>query len=401
VKKLFRIPLLFFFLASSMGVLLRYMLVYPVERLTFSYLLHGHSHVMFLGWVFNLLFLGFVIEFIDEERSSVFKKLFWIFQVLVVGMAISFPLQGYGLYSIILSTLHTVIALLYIILFFKYAKKGSGLALWLAKVSLVLFVFSSFGPFYLGYLKASGDQPSDHYQLAIYFYLHFQYNGFFFFGILALFIKIIENSVSPEQLHQLSIGCILFVVAVVPAYILSTLWTKPGLTFNLLGFAAGLLQIAGLVIFCRPLRGIIKTDQLRGMRLKHILSIVFVALVLKFILQVLSAHPGIAIFAYDFRPLVIAYLHLVLVSVVTLFLIFWLIQKNILVTRFAAAGINLLLTGFIGSEFILIMTPWNQHFGFLRHSNSILVLFSILMAIGVGIVGFSSTRQARPFTEVP
>jgi hypothetical protein len=116
VRNLFKIPFLFLFIAAVMGLFLRYMMMAPVPGVTFSYLLHAHSHVMFLGWIFNVLFLVFVTEFTDEKN---FKVIFWILQILVVGMLVSFPLQGYGLFSIVFSTLHIFAGVAFIFFFLK------------------------------------------------------------------------------------------------------------------------------------------------------------------------------------------------------------------------------------------------------------------------------------------
>src|SRR5688572_3400607 len=101
-----------------MGLLLRMQLALPIHGITFSFLLHGHSHVMFLGWVFNVFLIAYVTEFTEGDQKT-FKLIFWILQALVAGMLISFPLQGYGLVSIILSTLHTLLVFVFIAVFFK------------------------------------------------------------------------------------------------------------------------------------------------------------------------------------------------------------------------------------------------------------------------------------------
>jgi hypothetical protein len=116
VKKLFKLPLVFLFIASCIGLFLRYQVISPIDGVVYSYVLHAHSHVMFLGWVFNVLIIAFTTEF-AEVRG--FKILFWFLQFCVLGMLISFPLQGYGVFSITFSTLHTFAALVFIIQFFR------------------------------------------------------------------------------------------------------------------------------------------------------------------------------------------------------------------------------------------------------------------------------------------
>src|SRR5690606_3730360 len=108
MKGYFKIPPLFFFIAAGIGVLLRFHFVMPVDGLQYPFWLHTHSHIMFLGWVTNALFLFFTESFIGNTQKRKYKVVFILIQILLAGMLVSFPLQGYGLIPIVLSTLHTV-----------------------------------------------------------------------------------------------------------------------------------------------------------------------------------------------------------------------------------------------------------------------------------------------------
>ncbi|HEX7762949.1 MAG TPA: hypothetical protein VF433_04980, partial [Cellvibrio sp.] len=104
MQKHFSIPFLFLFIAACIGLLLRWHFIMPLSWLNYPYWLHAHSHIMFLGWVFNVLFLAFVRNY---NLSSRYRKLFVFIQILLAGMLISFPIQGYGVISIIISAIHT------------------------------------------------------------------------------------------------------------------------------------------------------------------------------------------------------------------------------------------------------------------------------------------------------
>ena len=56
--------------------------------------------------------------------------------------------------------------------------------------------------------------------------------------------------------------------------------------------------------------------------LKYILLFVGFALSAKFLLQLGSTIPALSQLGFGFRPIVIAYLHLVLLAVISLFLLF-------------------------------------------------------------------------------
>src|SRR6188768_1335066 len=75
----FRIPFVFFFIAACIGLLLRWHFVSPLDWLQFPYWLHAHSHIMFLGWIFNTLFLAYVSNYSLSKRR--YGTLFIIIQV--------------------------------------------------------------------------------------------------------------------------------------------------------------------------------------------------------------------------------------------------------------------------------------------------------------------------------
>jgi hypothetical protein len=188
MQKYVRLSFLFFFLAASLGLLLRWHFVSPMDWLDFPHWLHAHSHLMFLGWVFNLLCISFIHEYIGVSSQRKFLTLYVVIQFLLVGMAIAFPVQGYGLYSIAFSVFHSVAVFVFIVWFFKDGRGRSfDPAQWFAKRALIFFLIASVGPFSLGPLMANGLAQTKWYYFSIYYYLHFQYNGVFTFGVFSLF----------------------------------------------------------------------------------------------------------------------------------------------------------------------------------------------------------------------
>src|SRR5688572_28410983 len=97
----YRIPLYFLVIGSLLGVFLRWQFIQPTPLINYTFVLHGHSHMMFLGWVFSAIYIGFVAHYIPETDYKFFRILFLILQMLVIAMMVSFPLQGYGFYSVL------------------------------------------------------------------------------------------------------------------------------------------------------------------------------------------------------------------------------------------------------------------------------------------------------------
>lgn len=357
MKSLNRIPLLFLIVASLAGLLLRWHHVEPVKGLTYPYWLHGHSHIMFLGWVFNTLFLAFVNN-LNTANKKRYVIWFGITQFLLIGMMISFPLQGYGAISIALSTLHTlVIGVFCWWIFGDLKKEPESLSNWFAKKSLVFFLLSALGPFTLGPLVANGLGQSQWYFFSVYYYLHFQYNGVFIFGILAIFFKWLEDrNVIVARQKSMRAGEQLF-WATFPGYALSLLWAKPGMVFNLIGFSGAVLQILAAVNLMRAVGPAIKPFwSSLSEYAKPFLFVAGISFAVKVLLQLISAFQPIADLAYEVRPFTIAYLHLVLIGVVSFFLLGWNIEKKITLPQ-SMLGIALTIIGFIVTESLMIAGP--------------------------------------------
>lgn len=365
MQKFVKAPLIFLFVGSVLGAFLRWHLVSPVSHINYMYFLHAHSHIMFLGWISNALFIGFTLNHILESRQRSFRNLFMVLQALIAGMMISFPLQGYGVYSIVFSTLHTLVAILFIVKFFRHTKPVSSVSAWYARVAFIFFIISTAGPFSLGYLMSAGLGQTIWYQFSIYFYLHFQYNGFFLFGVLSLFFDLLEKRHAGFDIAKAKTAGVILAATCVPAYLLSVLWATPGYAYNVMAGAAALAQVLAVTM----LAGIVikHADAMRrsfGGKSIRFMFIVFIAFTMKLLLQVLSAFPSIVQFAYALRPVIIAYLHLVLVGVISLSLLVWLRESRFPGIRFGDNVITLFVFFFLGMELCLVVYPWwGQVFG--------------------------------------
>ena len=339
---------------------------------------------MFLGWIFNVLYLSFVEYHLPQKNQAPYLKFFLVLQTLVMAMMISFPLQGYGLYSIIFSTLHTFAAIGFIILFILRTKGQRSVSLWFARVALVFFFISTAGPFSLGYLMSNGLGQSHWYNFSIYYYLHFQYNGFFLFGIFSLFYQLLERKQITFNFKSALLFGRLMALACVLAYSLSILFAKPGLFFNATGAVAGVLQIIATIVFLRQLVSLRRQIRVHFHPLTYpLLKVVLLAFVVKVLLQLFSADPQIAQLAYALRPVVIAYLHLVLLGIITLFVMLWYVERGFVSESLALKSLSVLLIGFLGSEICLVMIPWWPGFLTTAITPAVAVFgFSVLLLMG-------------------
>jgi multidrug transporter EmrE-like cation transporter len=385
MQKLFRIPFIFLFAAGCVGLLLRWYFISPIPWLNYPNWLHGHSHTMFLGWVFNLVMLAYIYNHALWAIPR-YRILFVIDQCLLVGMFVSFPFQGYGPISIVLSALHTVAAWIFSFWFFKDVRNESpSLAGWYAKISLLLFAMASLGPFALGPLMANGLGHSKWYYFLVYYYLHFQYNGVFIFALLSLWFQTLEK----RNVHvdrRLCYRCgILLLVSLFPTYVLSVLWAKPGVAYNLFGALGAILQLWALVHFCRIVKSV---EVVLKPQVRLLWFFALICFALKCLLQLVSSHPFIAQLALETRPFVIAYLHLVLIGTVTLFLVGWCVEHNIM-APLPAVGLLLLIAGFVGSELMMIAQGISFFYNWINVP-LLIFLFSIPLPISFGVMAFRS-----------
>jgi hypothetical protein len=385
-----------FVVAGCMGAFLRLQLFHPVADINYKYFLHGHSHLAFLGWVFNALFVCLLYAYIPAKVKR-YRVLFWLLQVTVVGMLISFPLQGYAAVSITFSTLHIFLSYGFAYLFLKDVRKESQahekhrLSLSFARWSLFFMVLSSLGPYALGVVMARGLAGTPLYQLSIYFYLHFQYDGWFTFAVFGLFFWWLEK-------HKLAFSHTkgryflwMMVTACMPAYAISTLWTHPPVWVYLVAAFAALLQMIALVIFLRimiPLRKQLKI--VLGKGVLYLVLFAAMAFVLKTFMQFFSTLPAIADLGFTVRNFTIGYLHLIFLGLVTVFLVAYFSRQGFLHlhNQLSKVGIGLLLFGFAGSEIYLFLQPlfFMYGLGAIPAYFPSLLAFSLLMPLGAGLV---------------
>src|SRR6478609_3908513 len=237
-----------FFIASLMGLLLRLMYVAPIEGVNFQFLMHGHSHVAMLGWVYLMLYCLIIHFFVPKEiqQKAVYNRLFWVTQIAVIGMMIDFPAQGYAFASILFSTLHIFCSYYFVHLIWKDAKPSAAPEKRMLRTALFFMVFSTLGVWCLGPAVGLLGKASAFYQIAIQFFLHFQFNGWFLFAVLALFFKQFKISVD-EKKFRLCYN--LFVTATVLTLALPVSWYLSNPIFQWLNAFGVILQLVSMVLF--------------------------------------------------------------------------------------------------------------------------------------------------------
>lgn len=386
-KKIVVICLINFFIAAVMGLALRYAFVGDVG-LNYRFLTHAHSHVAMLGWVYLMLFT-LIVHFFIPDKKPVFNTLFWVTEFAVVGMMLSFPFQGYAAVSISFSTLHIFCSYYFVYLIGKHHKTESVVAQSLLKASLVFMVLSTFGVWCLGSAVSMLGQASAFYQIAIQFFLHFQFNGWFLIAVIAVFFHVfrIEDSKLFRRFF------ILLIVSTVLTLALPIQWFAP---HNLLLYVNGLgtmLQLIMAFFFLKLIQPKFYTVlQSQPKLVVYLYQFSIFCFVLKIGMQTLALFPEFAQIVYTHRNFVVGFIHLLMLGVITGFLFSFILQSTLVKhNKSLYFGVYTFIFGFILTELTLAIQGIMFYFGngLLPNYYVLLFLFSILLPLGIGFLLFN------------
>lgn len=312
------------------GVTMRYKIAFDFPFFDQKNLLHAHSHFAFSGWISQILYAGLMWISFPYLSQLQRKKYHWLMALNLIasfGMLIAFTIQGYKAISISFSTLSIFIAVAFAIVFIKdlkYLPKPHPAKRW-ATMGLLLNVVSAAGPLFLAYMMASKNIDHNYYLGSVYYYLHFQYSGWFFFGSMAIMAKYL-----PANFPSLNKYFNVFAITVIPTFFLSILWVKlPGWVYAVTVLATFLQLITWLILLLQLFR-YFKSVAKSAAWFKWFFYVAALALTLKFTLQAVSVVPSLSQLVFGFRPIVIAYLHLVLLGVYSLFLLGFLFEQKVI-----------------------------------------------------------------------
>jgi len=389
---------------AALGLILRYKIAYSLPFLDQKYILHSHSHFAFSGWITQTLMILMIFYLSKTLGKEINSRYYWLLYANLIssyGMMISFILQGYGLYSISFSTLN--IFAFYAFAFYFWhdlnrIKEKSTTILWF-KAALVFGFISSFGAFNLAYMMANKMSNQNVYLTSIYFFLHFQYNGWFLFAGLGLLNDKLEFITGERK--KLYRAFQLFCIACIPAYFLSILWMEFISNIYILLIAAVIAQLAAWIIILKVYyknRSLIRQKITYYGKILLILSAL--AFTIKLILQSGSIHPELSHLSYGFRPIIIGYLHLVLLGVTSIFLLGYIVSFELIrINKLLIRGIFIFVGGVIINELLLMIQGVAAlSYTAIPYINEMLLLAAVILFSGILIMlisRFKFIKQAE------
>lgn len=379
------IALGYFLCIALIGVFLRLFAVVDIPG-NYRFVVHAHSHVALLGWAYTALTTLIYFMFLNNvglERS--YKRLFWFTQLTIIGMLVTFPFSGYALFSIVFSTLFLLASYRFAYLVFTHTSKiqQQSYAYLCTKMALWYMIISSLGPWALGIIMKTAGSGSAWYRNAIYFYLHFQYNGWFILALFGIFFYLLERRqiVIPKRAFQYFFR--LMNLGIVLTFGISCLWMKPHSSIYIISALGALLQLIAFVIILRAIPQIKTLFSKLSYRLLLTITIIFVA---KLIFQFGGAIPAIANSIATNVDAIIGYLHWIFLGVVSISLLLFLQEFRLI--RLSGKHISLYILGFLLTEgliFYKVYVAWSST-TLLSHYFHYLVVASGLLLVAIALI---------------
>jgi hypothetical protein len=393
-----RIAIFNLLIVALFGVIMRYKIGFEFPYFNQKNLQHAHSHFAFGGWIslmIMILMLYSIKEKLTVAKFESFKPILFVNLITAYGMLISFAIEGYALFSISFSTLSIIISFWFTYTFYSTVRSFDHLpGLKWMNFALLFNLISSFGTLSLSYMMATKQIEQHSYLASVYWYLHFQYNGWFFFACMGLFVNFLFSR--NINLINESISFKLLALTCIPAYGLSVLWLNLPLWIYIIVVVAAIAQFYGLFIFMKEL--LISKFWVR-LELNQVSKILLIcvafAITTKVTLQAGSTIPAISKFAFGFRPIVIAYLHLVLLAFTSVFLMSCAYLNELITdSKVSKIGLITFVMGILFNELILaIQGIFSISYTMIPFANEMLFTTALIMFAGLGFLNYDLMKQ--------
>jgi hypothetical protein len=387
MRRWFNIALVNFGIAAILGCVLRAIYIWEIPFVRFKPLLNAHSHVAMLGWAFIAMVVFLLQDETEKGPSRKSNILLAVAQIAVVGMLIGFPVQSYGTFTIAVSVLHMLAGYWLGVQVWKatctWRANGSRL---LVRMAVVLMYLSTVGTWALGPIISGGGFGTELYYWSIQFYLHFQLNGWFWFGALALWSRWAETHGARHVLDRFTIR--LWLVSVVLTFALAIAWSEHHWTVYAVNSIGVVLQLwAGW----RTAKAILKAQKMLQDKAPlwawRCVTYSLIGMGLKVLMQAAVAIPQVAIMAFTVRNFVIGFIHLNTLGAISMMLFAMALVRGWFVSTSMTArvGLSLFTAGMLLSEAVLFLQGllfW-VGYGMIPGYYGIILGVSVLIPAGV------------------
>lgn len=377
-----------FLIAALLGLVLRYAFIGEID-FNFRFLTHAHSHVAMLGWLYLMLYSFIVYRYIPHIRK-IYHYLFLVTQIAVIGMLFSFPFQGYAAFSIVFSSLHIFASYFFVKLILKDLKPFKTIDKKFIRTALWFMVISTIGIWCLPISIVIFGKNSEAYNIAIQTFLHFQFNGWFIFGVIGLFIKYLTNHPT-EKNQQLKKALGWLILSVVFTLALPISWFIKLPVLNIINSLGVIFQLIGfyhlIIALKNPLNTFLSSATFY---IKTLVYFILISMVIKVLFQSFSVVPEVNEASIQIRNLVIGFIHLLMLGVISGALLFFLSLEGVFKQRkiVAQIGLGLFMLGFVLSEAYLFLQGVMYYFnlGEISAYHQSLFVWSAFIVLGIMLV---------------
>lgn len=393
-------PILNFFIAALFGLLLRALFVFPINGVTYLYLLHTHSHIALLGWLYLLVYVLFVQVFSikNEKEEKFYTRLFWTTQLAVVGMMVTFPFQGYAAPSIAFSTLHILCSYAFVYRLWKNNSTKTNQEKILLKTSLFFMLFSTIGVWCLGPAVGMMGKASAFYQICIQFFLHFQFDGWFMTAFLALLFSFLFKE---REMKLFRMFYWTWCTSVVLTYSLPLSWYVEYSFLHIINAIGVIIQLVAFGLLVKPCLDYWKDSNNQKKRpLQFLLLLAGVCFLLRIVVQFSAVYEGLAEGLKGLRSWIVAFIHLNMLGILTGFGLWLLVQsKRLKVNILSKVGSYLLVIAFLGTESILFLQGYQGLVAtvFIDNTMSLMFWISVLFPISIGCLLLSFVLKNKNY----
>lgn len=389
-----------FVLTALLGTLMRYKIAFSFPFFNQKYLQESHNYFAFYGWVTSAIYI-LIFLYLQKVNPQVNSKKYWTIiasnLIASYGLLIGFMVKSFNSVSIASAVLVIVLSFFYFFSLIKDLRNVKDRTKYWFMGALFFAILSSFGFLWLSYMMLSKTTKIDTYLASTYYFLHFQYNGFFLFSCIGLLIHSLkEAQIKVSKKVNIKIFALLFSGCLI-GYGLSVLWMDLPIWIYTIIIIGALLQTYGAVLlYLLVKRNWGKLKEAWTPLQRFVLIYTGFAFAVKIALQLGSVVPAISKFAFGFRNVVIAYLHLILLMCVSVFLIDQILRSNYFKqTKLMLNGFKLLMISIFLNEALLgLMGIFSIEYIAIPNSAEMLfgISFTILFASAILFSGMKSQK---------
>ena len=404
MRRWYTIALACLVIAASIGTLLRAIYVVEMPGLDFMRWLDAHSHLAMLGWAFTGLF----IALLDQEEHVILPQRFrWLMAgslMATTGMVLSYLLFGHGAGSIGFSVIQILMAYGLVAIAWRamahWPVDGSRL---LARIALVLLVISTVGEWAMGPIVYGGLQGTEIYYWSEQFFLHFQFNGWFWFGAMAVGSRWAELHGVPGRIDRFTTW--LWLISALLTFALVIAWSERFLLVLAVNSAGVLIQFWAAWRTLMAMRNARPQALVRTTTWMRVcIGALLFAMAVKVTIQAAVAVPVMAEMALIIRNYVIGFIHVNTLGIVTSLLFAhglmrgWFDERRVIIR----AGLGLFFLGVAASELLLFTqgTMLWVGMGLMPGFYWTLLAFSMLLPVGAILLLIHLLRSGAKVTRV-